>query len=290
MVNLIAVDTRLGTANPPRARTMESGTAGPRGWQIWTTPPADGVTNMAIDAALLSHARRTGAAVWRFYGWSAPTVSFGRNERTAGRFDEASIARAGLTAVRRPTGGRALLHAREVTYSASFPLADGDSWRDAYAAVNRMLASALASLGVPAHVASESPGSAVAPGGPLCFALPSEGEIMCGDAKLVGSAVWRDRGAYLQHGSILLHDDQPSILTAALDSPAAPPPAATLAAFLPLDAARGDDWLASRLTDAIARALAAAGPVTAFEDDASLQADVARAGRQFRSPEWLWRR
>lgn len=294
MVNLIAVETRLGTANGPLARVLESGTAGPpeaeRRWHLWTTPPADGPTNMAVDAALLGLVQRTGMAVWRFYKWSAPTLSFGRNERTVGRFDVASIAGAGLAAVRRPTGGRVLLHAREVTYSACFPLDDGATWRSAYAEVNGVLARAFASLGVPARIAPASAGGAVAPTGPLCFALPSEGEIMCGEAKLVGSAVWRDRGAYLQHGSVLLHDDQPRILEAALDTPSLPPAAATLGALLPQDAERGDRWLASRLTHAVERELAVAGPVTVFEQDASLLADVAHFGRQFRSTEWLWRR
>ena len=98
---------------------------------------------MAVDAALLDLAGETACAVWRCYAWDMPTISFGRNERTRRRFSPERLREAGLHAVRRPTGGRALLHAREVTYSVAMPLDERQSWRVAYAAVNQVLLRAL---------------------------------------------------------------------------------------------------------------------------------------------------
>ena len=76
---------------------------------------------MALDEALMSRARRSGETVLRVYGWAAPTLSFGRHQRALGEYDEAALLRAGVGVVRRPTGGRALLHDREVTYSVTAP-------------------------------------------------------------------------------------------------------------------------------------------------------------------------
>ena len=293
-LNLIVVDIRPGTVERMRDDAADrSGTAGPLGWHLWKTAPADGVRNMAVDAALLRHAGRTGHAVWRFYSWTRPTLSFGRNETTFGRFDTESVACAGFDAVRRPTGGRALLHSREVTYSVALSIADDVPWRAAYASVNALLERALRSLGIDALITEDAAGAAITPTGPLCFALPSAGEITVGGAKLVGSAVWRDRGAYLQHGSILLHDDQAHIAGAALVPTPAPPPAASLAnlvSMAQLPQATGDHAIAALLTSRIEETLGQIGPVTAFIEDASLLADVARFDAQFRGPEWLWRR
>jgi lipoate-protein ligase A len=233
-------------------------------------------------------------------------VSFGRHERTRGRFDAASVAAAGLDAVRRPTGGRALLHSREVTYSATFPLAAGISWRVAYDAVNRILRDALASLGVNAAIVPygnpygnpcgdvERRRSSPNAMGPLCFDRPDAGEIVVDGAKLAGSAVWRERGGYLQHGSILLHDDQ-SLLVAATCAPVpVAPPAASLAELLgstpSRDGPMDDEALRNAVEAAIAARLAANGVVTAFTAGASFDDDVDAAERQFAASDWIWRR
>ena len=273
----------------------------PTRWEFWQSGPASGLRNMAIDAALL---RRVGCApddaappavgVWRCYGWSRPTVSFGRNESTRGRFDAASVAAAGLEAVRRPTGGRALLHSREVTYSAAFPLASGTSWRVAYDAVNRILRDALAALGVDATIVPHGRGILPNPGGPLCFDRPEPGEIVVGGAKLAGSAVWRERGRYLQHGSILLHDDQSLLVAAACGPVPVPPDAASLAAILPPSPSqhhpRDDEELRRAVESSIAARLAANAPVTAFSAGASFDAEAARFETRFAEHDWLWRR
>src|SRR5512139_2874749 len=98
-------------------------------WGFLHTPPLDGVANMAIDEALLARARDTGEGVVRVYGWSAPTLSLGRNQVARGAWDRERAGTLGLPIVRRLTGGRALLHHREITYSVTAPTADGRGLR-----------------------------------------------------------------------------------------------------------------------------------------------------------------
>lgn len=262
----------------------------PRHWTFLRSPAADGLTNMAIDAALLDLAGETACAVWRCYGWTMPTISFGRNERTHGRFSPERLRDAGLHAVRRPTGGRALLHAREVTYSVAMPLDERLSWRVAYAAVNDVLLRALQSLGVPAQLVAEHETEPVAPNGPVCFDQPAVGEITVHGRKLVGSAVWRQGGAYLQHGSILLADDQ-ALLADAADVPLPPaPPAASLEACAPAQA----HWIV--VVNALAAALATvvppnpAGTIEPFVPPLDFPARVTSHHAVLGNDDWLWRR
>jgi lipoate-protein ligase A len=263
----------------------------PAHWSFLSSPPADGATNMAVDAALLDLVARQGA-VWRCYTWDQPTVSFGRNERTAGRFSAERLRQSGLPAVRRPTGGRALLHAREVTYSVTLPLDERLPWRAAYDAVNTILLQAIRGLGVPAQLVDRREARPVTPDGPLCFDEPAAGEIVVAGRKLVGSAVWRQGGHYLQHGSILLADDQGLLATASAPAFPAPPPAASLGEYLAGSAAA--PW--SLVTHAIAAALSEAvgdtpdGTVAPFVPCADFAAQVAGHRAFFASDEWLWRR
>lgn len=116
---------------------------------------------------------------------------------------------AGYDVVRRPTGGRALLHSREITWSVTLPVPDDVPWRRVYEAVNTRLVIALQSIGVPAtlHTGSSTDAEALRDG-TTCYAQPSAGELVLGEAKLGGSSVWRTERGYLQHGSILLENDQ----------------------------------------------------------------------------------
>ena len=272
---------------------------------------------MALDQALLERARRSGEGVWRCYAWSSPTVSFGRNERVAHRFDANSVSRAGLTAVRRPTGGRALLHGRDVTYSATLPLDESIGWREAYAAINDILLNALRALGVNATLCSAESSPAVRPDGPLCFEAPAIGEIAVGQAKLVGSAVWRERGAFLQHGSILLHDDQYTLLDASLSAESsacvsarsrstssarssakssatssatssARSPATSLSTLFAADGGRAPEWC--DVADALEAALGARADTRPLPLDDALVEATDRSAANFTSDAWLWRR
>jgi lipoate-protein ligase A len=167
-----------------------------------------GAANMALDHALMGRARRTGERVLRVYAWSEPTLSIGRHQIARGRINPQAAQELGVALVRRPTGGRALLHHREVTYSITTALAPDDSVRAWYGVINEILLRGLGLLDVPATVAPPA-GKMLSPSTAACFVQPDEGEIMVDGRKLVGSALVRERDALLQHGSILLGDDQP---------------------------------------------------------------------------------
>lgn len=265
----------------------------PSTWRIWRDDPADGAENMATDLAMLravapSPNEAPGdptTALARLYGWTHPTVSFGRHERTSGQFDPRALDEAGFHVVRRPTGGRALLHDAELTYAVAMPLARGRSWRLAYDAVNTLLLRALLRLGVPASLAS-APALPLRPDGPLCFEAPDAGEIVLDGRKLVGSAVWRERGAYLQHGSILIADRQP-LLAAVMRDHGPVIPAATLESYVPHHAGWSD--IASGFLRALREVTSEVGSVTADVDRSSLRAESEAARQQFLDPAWTWR-
>jgi lipoate-protein ligase A len=270
---------------------------------------------MATDAALLAHARRTGETTLRIYAWERPTLSLGRHERARGRFDAAALRAQGVDAVRRPTGGRALLHHREVTYSVTAPLGVGPvgagsretastapsfgagSLGTSYRAINTLLLRALAALGVDATEAAAT-GRALRPDGAACFAEPGAGELVVRGAKLVGSAQLREDGALLQHGSILIADDQPLIETLRSDGERGAPSlaAATLEDVLsrPVSYDEVRDALLGALVGALADGALPHGGTrrtTALPlDPASLQDDLARLVIAFSDPQWTWRR
>ncbi|MDQ6828874.1 MAG: lipoate--protein ligase family protein [Gemmatimonadota bacterium] len=200
-------------------------------WRTLVTPPTTGAENMALDDALLERARATGEATLRIYAWSSPTLSLGRNQPAAGLYDVSRAAELGVSFVRRQTGGRAVLHHREATYSVTAPTAPMGALRESYSRINRLLIDALARLGVRASEA-EPAGRSPLPGIAPCFETPVAGEIVVGGRKLVGSAQWRDRDALLQHGSILLANDQWMASALLLDPVAPPPPPATLSALV----------------------------------------------------------
>jgi lipoate-protein ligase A len=203
-------------------------------WLFLRTPAADGPYNMALDEALQRRAARTGDAVFRVYGWSAPTLSLGRNQRAKDCYDQDAARAMGVRFVRRPTGGRALLHHHEVTYSATIPMGDGHAAkaaREAYDFINDVLLGGLARLGLAARRATDT--QSMPPGLRPCFDAPAEHEIVLNGRKLIGSAQWRRNGALLQHGSILVRDDQP-LIARLMNSgaPAVASAAATLAEAL----------------------------------------------------------
>lgn len=255
-------------------------------WRLLFAAPRTGAENMARDVALQARAGRTGETVFSIYSWSRPTLSFGRNQPAAGLYDLDRIHAAGIDVVRRPTGGRAILHNREVTYSVTAPLQDA-SLRETYARINRILQDGLSRLGVAVMAATQSERAAV-PSVRPCFEAPAEGELVARGGKLVGSAQYRDAGALLQHGSILVNDDQSSLPDFAADSSAEtdPVPApATLHALLGRspDAAE----VAEAMFDAV-RSLEDARAMELDEDevrDATLQ-----HVSHFLDEGWTWRR
>src|SRR5262249_12597169 len=158
----------------------------------------------------------------RVYAWSAPTLSLGRNQTACGVYDARAARARGVSIVRRLTGGRAVLHHREVTYSVTAPVEDAASLRESYARINRLLLDGLRRPGAAAEAAHPVGGPA-RPGFAPCFEAPAVGELVVSGRKLVGSAQVREDGALLQHGSILVEDDQ-GMLASLSRSPMPPIP------------------------------------------------------------------
>lgn len=253
-------------------------------WRLLLDPPFPGALNMATDEALLARARRSGEAVLRVYAWSAPTLSLGRHQTARGVYESDRLAAAGVSVVRRLTGGRAVLHHREVTYSVTAP-EDGSPLAESYGRINRLLLDALRRLGVRAELARPE-GRTAPPGSAPCFELPGANEVVVDGRKLVGSAQLREEGALLQHGSILVDDDQGLVGTLASVPVPAASPAATLREAI--GRAPTPEEVAGALFDAV-RALEDpdASPPT---DEAQLRAAAEAALDRYRSPEWTWRR
>jgi lipoate-protein ligase A len=266
------------------ARAAKSSLTEVARWRHLVTPAASGAWNMAFDEALLHRARETGETVLRVYTWSAPTLSLGRNQRAAGLYD-LELARArGVEFVRRPTGGRAVLHHREITYSVTAPVSDANL-RDSYERINALLVRALRILGVDVSVATnEQP--APLPDASPCFEVPTVGELTFRGRKLVGSAQWREDGALLQHGSILIDDDQRLIaqLSRGMPSPSVEP--ATLREAL----GRAPDGY--EIAEALIDATSESGddPGALLVPDAELLGRAGMLEARYSSSDWTWRR
>ncbi|HUF26899.1 MAG TPA: lipoate--protein ligase family protein [Gemmatimonadaceae bacterium] len=254
-------------------------------WQLLHTAPCPGSENMAIDEALLARARDSGECVLRVYGWSTPTLSLGRHQSADGLYDRARLRESGIAVVRRPTGGRAILHHREITYSVTAPDAVLGTLRESCARINRLLIDGLGRLGVEAREA-RSGARPPRPSGAPCFETPVTGELIVNGRKLAGSAQWRDAGALLQHGSILIDDDQSAVASLLLHPVAPPAPPATLHAAL------------GRVPETAELVSALFAAVRSLEDpDASeLEIDNVLAGiiaarrPRYDDDSWTWRR
>lgn len=171
----------------------------------------DGFYNMALDELLAGEveAGRLEAYV-RLYGWSPPAVSLGRNQRED-EVDADACRRDGVDVVRRPTGGRAVFHRDELTYSLAAGINHpvfGGSAMDAYRAIGRGLCRGLRLLGVDAELARATAPESRTGISPSCFAASGRYELAVGGKKIVGSAQRRFASSFLQQGSVLLVQGQ----------------------------------------------------------------------------------
>jgi lipoyl(octanoyl) transferase len=241
---------------------------------------------MAIDQTLLDRAEQRGESWLRLYQWQPHCLSFGRHEPAIRRYDVDRIREMGLDTVRRPTGGRAVWHCQELTYSVAAPAVRLGSLQAAYLEIHRMLAAALEELGTPASLAAPA-GPSPLDGG-ACFARTAGGEVMVNGRKVVGSAQLRRGRALLQHGSIMLEDDQTMVagLTRGAGGDHDPPPATPLALLL------GRRLGAREVVEAVARAAALRwrGAWSRLSDPAPLLHAAAMHFAQFQSPAWTWAR
>jgi len=180
-------------------------------WRLVITQPAPGAWNMAVDEAILEACGRSEVLpTLRLFAWDPACLSLGYAQ-PSDDVDTAELARQGWLLVRRPTGGRAILHTDELTYSVIGPAYEprlAGSVLESYQRLSRALLAALHMLGVPA-VATPTPDALEKAGsaGPVCFEVPSNYEITVGGKKLIGSAQARRIEGILQHGSLPLCGD-----------------------------------------------------------------------------------
>jgi len=184
-------------------------------WRFIRSGALSPAENMAIDEAILTaHSEGLTPPTVRFYGWNPPSLTIGYFQRAEDEIDFAALRGQGIGFVRRPTGGRAVLHDRELTYSMivseSYP-GMPRSVTEAYRVLSQGLVYGFRRLGLQAEMVSlateeekmkyETAGSAA------CFDSPSWYELVVEGRKAAGSAQTRAKGVVLQHGSILLDLD-----------------------------------------------------------------------------------
>ena len=247
---------------------------------LWCDGPHEAAENMRRDAALLARAESGEPAepVLRLFSFAPHGITLGAAQDPARVLDLDACRAAGVGWVPRPTGGRAIFHAEEWTYSFTAPIADpewGGSLREAYAKVARLLVASLLRLGVPVDPAPDPARSSGPTGRPgasaACFASTAGHEIVLGGRKLVGSAQRRLSRALLQQGSLLLGDGHLRLA----EFVAGPPDSrARLRDELAKKTAHAARWLGAapleRWRDALAGVLAA--PVTRLDGEEGVRA------------------
>jgi len=178
-------------------------------WRVIADAPRSGAANMARDEAILD-AVEDGLALptLRYFRWSPRCLSLGAFQSATEEVDERACARAAVEIVRRPTGGRAILHDCELTYSVAAPvrvLGSGSSVLASYRRISAALIAGLRKLGLAAALAPPRRNPIpLTERSPACFDAPSDYEVLVGERKLIGSAQMRRGGYLLQHGSLLI--------------------------------------------------------------------------------------
>ena len=164
----------------------------------------DAATNMAVDQVVLDSVDQSGLPTLRFYRWREPSLSLGYFQPLAGRAQHGPSER--LPVVRRATGGGAIVHHRELTYSLAIPIdrrrAGGLEWL--YELVHGVIIEVLAEIGCQARPFHQVGGSLCRCDPFLCFQRRTREDLIVSGYKVVGSAQRRGRNAVLQHGSILM--------------------------------------------------------------------------------------
>jgi lipoate-protein ligase A len=192
------------SAKKPQSRNETS-------WRLLPFRALRAAENMAIDEAVFRLNRPESLPpTLRFFGWNPPAVSLGYFQKASQEIDVNFCLREGIDIVRRPTGGKAVLHEHELTYSLvaaiDHPLFTGDIL-ETYRVISACIVEALRRLGLAPEMVSEGRSAAGTPMEAYCFAAPSKYELLVGGRKICGSAQVRGGGAFLQHGSLLTDID-----------------------------------------------------------------------------------
>jgi len=177
--------------------------------------------NMALDEALLEwHSKGEIPPTIRFYGWDPATLSIGYFQKAEKEIDLEKVKELGLGFVRRPTGGRGVLHEHELTYSVIVTEEHPNMPKtvtEAYRVISEGILEGFRSLGLEAYFAvprtEEERNSLKNPRSSVCFDAPSWYELVVEGRKVAGSAQTRQKGVILQHGSILLDLDEDKLFS-----------------------------------------------------------------------------
>ena len=189
-------------------------------WYFINSGPCSPSYNMAMDEALLDwHSEGLIPPVIRFYEWNPATLSIGYFQTVEKEIDMDAVRRLGLGFVRRPTGGRGVLHEHELTYSVivteSYPSMPA-TVTEAYRVISEGLLLGFQNLGLNAYFSipntDEQKENLKKPKSAVCFDAPSWYELVVEGKKVAGSAQTRQKGVILQHGAILLDLDEDKLI------------------------------------------------------------------------------
>ena len=184
-------------------------------WRIIVEGKNKPAYNMAVDEAILNNViKKQSPPTIRFYDWNPPTASCGYNQSAKKEVDLKILKEKGYGFVRRPTGGRLVLHKNEITYSVIAPLEGflSGNITHTYSLISLSLAKGLKKIGVDVSLekgllSSASQRETANP----CFTSTSRYELSYKNRKIVGSAQVRKENCFLQHGSILLDENQKEV-------------------------------------------------------------------------------
>lgn len=186
-------------------------------WRVIHHPAGDAAWNMAVDETLLrSYESGNSLPTLRFYGWSCPSISLGRFQRVDGSLDRSYCESNDIPVVRRPTGGRAVLHGADLTFTVVQPNAGG-SVQDSYHKLSTAIYNALLSAGVPVQTFTDASDVARMRSVANCFDLNARFEIALDGRKVLGCAQLRTATAILQQNSLLLTQPPADNLNAFVD-------------------------------------------------------------------------
>lgn len=239
-------------------------------WRLLLQPGLPGVTQMAIDESLFQSCAGS-SPILRFYSWREPTLSLGRFQDYKKVVSEPFCVHNNISVVRRLTGGRAVLHHREVTYAVVAPLDRGffqdNSLQQTYSRIAEALNLALKMMGVERSLIAldpETPPVHPRTGAGQCFVSVSRFEIADHLRKIIGSAQKRAGNRFLQHGSILLDFDSRLQAGCVLD-----PDPGIESKIAPLNGLLGRDLQFTEVSGVFASAFQAALNIQLVADDLS---------------------
>jgi lipoate-protein ligase A len=180
-------------------------------WRLLPYRKASAAENMAVDEALFRKAIGGNfPPTLRFYGWQRPAVSLGHFQDARREIDIEACRRLGIDVIRRPTGGKAVLHEQELTYAVvagdGSPVFPPDIL-GTYRLISVCIARGLSAIGITTEMKTEGRTQTKGAAHAACFAHPSRYELLVAGRKICGAAQMRSQGAFLQHGALLISFD-----------------------------------------------------------------------------------